>query len=102
MKRNTLIQAWPMTPVVKYIMIVNTGLWLLTVIAGKFHNFAIYDEMALTPARVFPGWHLWQVFTYMWFHSLTDFYHLLFNMLFLWMFGGTLEQGWGSRAFLKF
>jgi len=91
-----------MTPVVKYLMIINAGLWLLTVLAGRLENWAIYQEMALTPALVFPGFHLWQVFTYMWFHSLSDFTHILFNMLFLWMFGGVLEQNWGSRAFLRF
>ena len=91
-----------MTPVVKYLLIINTGLWLLTVIAAKFHSFVIYEEMALTPLKVYPGLHIWEVFTYMWFHSLGEFYHILFNMIFLWMFGGSLEQAWGSKAFLKF
>ncbi|MBN2342417.1 MAG: rhomboid family intramembrane serine protease [Deltaproteobacteria bacterium] len=102
MRQNTILQAWPMTPAVKIILIVNSALWLLTVIAGRFESWAVYETMALTPAKVYPGWHVWQIFTYMWFHSLGGFSHILFNMLFLWMFGGILEQTWGTRGFLKF
>lgn len=102
MRPSSLLQAWPMTRAVKTIMFVNVGLWLLTVIAGRLENWAIYEEMALTPVKVFPGLHVWQVFTYMWFHALGEFSHILFNMLFLWMFGGILEQTWGTRGFLKF
>jgi membrane associated rhomboid family serine protease len=31
-----------------------------------------------------------------------DFYHLLFNMFALWMFGSVLEQVWGPKRFLTF
>jgi membrane associated rhomboid family serine protease len=31
-----------------------------------------------------------------------DIFHLLFNMLMLWMFGGELERYWGSPAFLRY
>ena len=29
-------------------------------------------------------------------------FHILFNMLALWMFGAELERMWGTRYFLKF
>lgn len=102
MRPNRIVQAWPMTPVVKYLIIVNAVLWILTVIAGRFENWTVFDEMALTPLMVYPKFHIWQLFTHMWFHSLNDYSHIVFNMLFLWMFGGILEQTWGSRGFLKF
>jgi membrane associated rhomboid family serine protease len=38
----------------------------------------------------------------MWLHSPHSFVHILFNMFALWMFGGQLEQVWGSRRFLTF
>jgi membrane associated rhomboid family serine protease len=43
---------------------------------------------------------LWQFFTYMFLHSTTDPWHLIFNMLGLWMFGGEVERMLGSRRFL--
>ena len=43
---------------------------------------------------------IWQVATYMFVHF--GVWHLLFNMLALWMFGMVIEQSWGTRRFLKF
>lgn len=43
---------------------------------------------------------LWQLFTYMFLHSTTDPWHLIFNMLGLWMFGSEVERVLGSRRFL--
>jgi membrane associated rhomboid family serine protease len=51
----------------------------------------------LVPELVTRGW-IWQPVTYLFLHG--DPFHLLFNMLALWMFGSTLEQDWGSRQFL--
>ena len=35
----------------------------------------------------------------MFLHSTTDLWHLIFNMLALWMFGGEVERILGSRRF---
>ena len=43
---------------------------------------------------------LWQLGTYMFLHG--GLFHILFNMLALWMFGAELERIWGTRYFLKF
>jgi membrane associated rhomboid family serine protease len=43
---------------------------------------------------------VWQLVTYMFIHA--SVFHILFNMLALWMFGTELERVWGTRAFLKF
>ncbi|BBO17564.1 membrane associated serine protease [Candidatus Brocadia pituitae] len=43
---------------------------------------------------------LWQFFTYMFLHSTTDPWHLVFNMLGLWMFGSEVERVLGPRRFL--
>lgn len=43
---------------------------------------------------------LWQFFTYMFLHSTTDPWHLIFNMLVLWMFGSEVERVLGPRRFL--
>ncbi|KKO18962.1 MAG: hypothetical protein DCC43_03305 [Candidatus Brocadia sp.] len=43
---------------------------------------------------------LWQFFTYMFLHSTTDPWHVIFNMLVLWMFGSEVERAIGPRRFL--
>ena len=48
-------------------------------------------------------WHdfyFWQLFTYQFLHG--GLFHLLFNMLALWMFGCDLERRWGSNFFLRY
>ncbi len=43
---------------------------------------------------------LWQFLTYLFLHSTTDPWHLILNMLVLWMFGGEVERVLGTRRFL--
>ena len=72
--------------------------------------FPVVTELfGLHPAWVIPApgqpapehafW-LWQTATYMFLHG--GIFHILFNMLALWMFGTELERIWGTRYFLKF
>ncbi len=56
--------------------------------------------LALTPALVVQNQAWWQVVTYMFLHGGT--WHLLFNMLALYMFGVPLERHLGSAEFLLF
>src|ERR1700704_1388204 len=49
---------------------------------------------------VWPHLWVWQLGTYMFLHG--GVFHILFNMLALWMFGTELERIWGTRFFLKF
>ena len=44
----------------------------------------------------------YQIITHMFMHSLTDFFHILFNMLLLVMFGAHLERLWGPKRFFIF
>ena len=43
---------------------------------------------------------LWQFVTYMFLHSISSPWHLIFNMLVLWMFGSEVERAMGTRKFL--
>jgi len=60
----------------------------------------VTDVFGLQPARVVRSFWLWQPVTYMFLHG--GLFHILFNMLALWMFGTELERMWGTRYFLKF
>lgn len=89
-----------MTPCVKAIMIVSGVVWFAQLLlSGMEVNLAAY--LGLVPGRVIRGW-IWQPVTYMFLHSPQDLFHIIFNMLMLWMFGSELERHWGSRAFLRY
>jgi len=54
----------------------------------------------LVPAGIDARLEIWRLVTYSFVHA--DLFHILFNMLALWMFGTELERMWGTRFFLKF
>ena len=56
--------------------------------------------LGLHPVLVVWSFRVWQLATYMFLHG--GIFHILFNMLALWMFGAELERIWGTRYFLKF
>ena len=61
---------------------------------------ATTDRLGLVPFFLVHRLWVWQVVTYMFLHG--GLFHILFNMLALWMFGAELERIWGTRYFLKF
>ena len=98
----------PFTPVVRAIMIGCGAVWVVQVLLRFFEAKWFSDVCGLVPVYVIRGtaelpvpW-LWQPFTYMWLHSPYDPFHILLNMLFVWMMGGDLERHWGSKAFLRY
>ena len=56
--------------------------------------------LGLRPASVLEECWVWQPVTYMFLHA--GLFHILFNMLALWMFGVELERLWGRTFFLKY
>lgn len=56
--------------------------------------------LGLLPVAVTGDLQVWRLATYMFLHG--GLFHLLLNMLVLWMFGTELERIWGTRYFLKF
>jgi len=85
---------------VKTILIVNIALYLLTILPGV-GRFLI-DWGSLIPAKTFASGQVWRLVTYMFLHDPNSSFHLLFNMLALWMFSQEIEQMWGSRRFVQF
>lgn len=90
-----------LTPFIKYIMIACGVVWLIQWIVLMAKGPDLSFLLGIVPAGVASG-QIWQPVTYMWLHSPQDLFHLLFNMLMLWMFGGELERYWGSRGFLRY
>jgi membrane associated rhomboid family serine protease len=85
----------PLTPAIKALMIANVAAFLAAMIVP-----AMTLHLGLRPADVVGSLQIWQPVTYMFLHG--GIFHLLFNMLALWMFGVELERTWGSRFFTKF
>jgi len=86
---------------VRWLLIANIGVFGIEAIA-MFLGFPLKNYCdyygALIPELTWGHFQLWRVVTYMFLHG--DFWHLLFNMLTLWMFGTPLCWAMGERRFL--
>ena len=92
----------PFTPVIKYLIGANVAVYLLGLIADMFApglNTRAVLMFGLIPSAVLHGY-IWQLATYSFFHS--GLWHILFNMLMLWMFGAEFEMQWGGRRLAEF
>ena len=88
-------------PIIKNLLIINALVWLAQITVGKQHLVPIEDLFALHYVKS-ELYKPWQFVTYMFLHDPGNFFHILFNMFALWMFGSTLENLWGSKRFLIF
>ena len=90
-----------LTPAIRNIIIVCTGAFLVQTLLLLFFppivSVRVNQELGLVPLLVTHGLRLWQPVTYLFLHG--GIWHLLFNMLFLWMFGADLERAWGTHRF---
>ncbi len=84
---------------IKIILIVNAVVYVLQTLGGGAFSDSLISSFGLTPAAVL-RLAIWQLVTYIFLHG--GFFHILFNMFALWMFGGELERTWGTREFVKF
>jgi len=83
-----------LTPAVKNLMIIMGMVFLLQMFVSGW--FDLY--FGLVPVLVWKKYFLWQLFTYIFLHGGLG--HIFFNLLALYMFGGELENYWGSKKFL--
>ena len=96
-----------MTRMVKYLIIVTSAVFLLTFIPAQFGWGWPFGYLGLRPYAVthavtlFDGVQMpffWQPATYLFLHA--GWFHIIFNLFALWMFGSDLERQWGSNKFL--
>lgn len=86
-------------PIVKNLIIINVLVWVAQLVFEK--EFQLTDKIGLWPIQS-EHFHPYQIFTHMFAHSPNMFFHILFNMFGLWMFGKILENVWGAKRFLFF
>ncbi len=82
------------------LMIANLVAYVLELVFMRL-GFDVLHWFAVSPLSVFERAYLWQPFTYMWLHAPDSPTHLLFNLLWLFMFGPKLESWWGGRRFFR-
>ncbi len=85
----------PLSTVLKALIGANVVMFL-----GQVFFPIVTDVLGLHPIFVVRYFWAWQLATYMFLHG--GVFHIVFNMLALWMFGTELERIWGTRYFLKF
>jgi len=90
------------TPAVKVLIIACVVTFFLQFIDRMTGGPSFIYKFGLTPTLVVHNFYLWQLVTYIFLHDTNQFFHILFNMLALWMFGSELESFWGTRQFTKF
>ena len=88
------------TPAVKFLLIVNVAVFVLQTFLGLATDYRLEYYFGLIPPLVLRELYLWQLFTYQFLHG--GLFHILFNMLALWMFGCDLERRWGGSFFLRY
>jgi membrane associated rhomboid family serine protease len=93
---NVSLGPGPMTQAVQIIVIANIVMFIATMAAGPL----LIDWLGLSPQDVLTRGRVWQLATYLFLHA--DVFHILFNMLAVWMFGVDLERRWGTRAFVNY
>jgi membrane associated rhomboid family serine protease len=87
------------SPAVKLLLIANIAMFVVTELVPAWLSIEIKQLFGLTPRDVLTGY-LWQPATYMFLHA--DLFHILFNMLSLWMLGVDLERTWGTPFFVRY
>lgn len=92
---------WSFPPGVKWLIISNVAVYLIYFFGSYLRGEPIFGSLELVPADVVRG-SVWQLFTYLFVHDLRSIWHILFNMLTLWWFGGPVEEAWGTRRFLYY
>jgi membrane associated rhomboid family serine protease len=88
----------PITPAVKWIIWANVIAFFVSLVLRDVTG--LFRLFGLSPAAVIDQLRLWQPVTYMFLHG--GIFHILFNMLGIWMFGVELERLWGTRFFVQY
>ncbi len=78
------------------LVVANVGIFIATYFSGSFVD--IINTFGMTPKDISHGENLYTIFTSMFLHG--GFMHILFNALFLWIFGDNIEDYFGRTKFL--
>jgi len=83
---------------IKWLLISNTVVFIVWTLGPNGFQQDVLTNLALN--KVLSYKLVWQLFTYQFLHG--SVFHLVFNMLALWMFGSPLETDWGTQRFMRY
>lgn len=89
-------------PTCKWLIAVNIVVYLLQVVSLTQEGGGVTAWLELSAPEVLGRFEIWRLVTSAFCHSPDDLWHLIFNMLGLWIFGNQVESIYGSREFLRF
>ena len=93
------IQFPRITPVVKWLLIINIVAFLSGHLIPRFGIFLL-DWFSVWPESFGTTMQIWRYITYQFLHGSLG--HIFMNMFILYFFGTMIENLWGSRKFLTF
>jgi membrane associated rhomboid family serine protease len=89
----------PLTRMVKGLIVFTSATFILTFIPAQIFGWEFpFAWLGLRPFDVVHHFFIWQPVTYLFLHA--GWFHVIFNLFALWMFGSDLERLWGPRQFL--
>lgn len=89
------------TPTCTRILIVTIAVYVAQIVISDGGVSYVTRWLAVTSDTITHG-QLWRLLTYAFCHSPDELFHIVFNMLLLWIFGRRIELKYGSREFLLF
>ncbi|RJP59174.1 MAG: rhomboid family intramembrane serine protease [Candidatus Auribacter fodinae] len=98
--KGGLGMAGKITLVIRNLIIANLLVFLIQSILDIFFDIRLGYLFGFVPQFFIKRFFIWQIVTYMFLHG--GIFHLFWNLLGLFMFGGDVERTMGSRNFLKF
>lgn len=90
-----------MTPVVKWLLIINVALFVLGTLSRQFAGFLV-TWFAVDALSLHTMLEPWRLVTYQFVHDMGAPWHIMFNMIGLYFFGPPMERYLGSRRFVPF
>lgn len=89
-----------MSIAIRTIIAINALMFVVQLFFAGIFGVSLTTYMGFIPDLWTTVTNPWRIITYMFLHSLTNPFHFIFNMLWLWWMGRPVEEEIGPRSFL--
>jgi membrane associated rhomboid family serine protease len=86
---------------INFIITITVAIQTVVFLMPQIGNYLVAYG-GLSPEAVIFDKEVWRLISYAFLHDPRSFFHIVFNMLILWMFGKEIEYVWGYRRFFEF